>query len=148
MIPMFDKPNDQFTFLSYLTNQHKLTQSIITSSLKHLHLASRSSHDTSFAPTHLMFLNLLILPRLPDILKLPKGSVFIFPLNLYQLFRRSHPSHPLQNFIYILFMLMNTKFMSPAWTSSLNSSFMYSTAYHTLLSGYLIDISNLTCLDI
>ena len=83
-----------------LTNQQKLTQSNISSSLKHsLHLASRSSHAISFALTHLMFLNVLILPHLPDTLKLPKDSVFIFPLNLYQLFRRSHP---LQIFLYII----------------------------------------------
>lgn len=84
-----------------LTNQQKLTQSIISSSFKHsLHLASRSSHTTSFALTHLMFLHVLILPHLPDTLQLPKDSVFIFPLNLYQLFRWCHP---LQSFLYIIY---------------------------------------------
>lgn len=79
----FDKSNDLFIFFPYLANQHWLTQSKITSSLKHiLHLVSSSQHSINFAPTHLMFLNLLILPNLPDTLKLSKGSVLISPLNL------------------------------------------------------------------
>lgn len=100
MTPVFEKFNDQFTFLSYLTNQHWLTQLIITSSLKYiLYSASRSWHSTSFAPTHLIFLNLLILPHLPDILKLPRDSVFISPRNRYQFFTRAHL---LQHLIYII----------------------------------------------
>ena len=82
MTPVFDKYNNLFIFLPYLTDQHWVAQWKIISSLKHiLHLTSGSQHSTSFTPTHLMFLNLLIIPHLPDILKLPRGSVLLSPLN-------------------------------------------------------------------
>lgn len=128
MTSIFDKSNDQVPFLSYMTNQHWLTQLIITSSLTYIvHLISRPSRYTSFPPTHLMFLNWLILPHLPDILKLPKGSAFTSPLNPLQIFKRPHP---LQNILYIVYADEYQVFVSSVNLALENQSHIFNSLPH------------------